>query len=712
MLNPLMLLGLLGLSVPVIIHLIHRQRLQPRLLATLRFLDQTDAANAFAPVPRDILQLILRLVLLGLFVLLMARITTESATTGARTLAIILDQSMSMQRKLENGETLFERQKAEIGELIEGMTPEDQFSLLLVGDHVAAETGFTTDKSKLKQALEHFAVSDGGGRALLPAIGHAIQELQTRKEPNTCVVVFSDHQRCNYRTGPSDQPLEAILRRGKVQLFLIEEPLPAEPNVAVESGVFYPPQVYLGTSSKLTATVRNYSDEQRTVDVTLAEGESVGESRSLTLAPRETASIDLTRVFEAPADTACKATIKDDVLAADNVVYSPMRVRERRQVLLIAPPREAEQEDTRASAAGIDLLTYAINPGEALGLGAGTCITLKRVTPNVLEKMSLPLFSTVVIYGLSELPERSVKDLAAYVKNGGGLYVILDKEVSPARFNESFAPLLPGCQLGGWKEPPDPVFIDRNEAGVTVPLLLPLLREEWGDVDDITLSAYFALQNTTAARALRATNGDILTALLALGQGRICLQAFSCDVKDTSMPRSAVFVPMVQEILSYLGPEGTAEDSDVIRVNEVAYMSLPELRGMSGMVELHGPEKYQFPLLDSERGSIKVEGIQRGGNYSVVHPAKKGMRPRWLAVNPVLGESDLATLSEREQQECFGSVNVARLPYEQLASHFARRREVFALAAVMVFLAFAIEALFGAWQSLRRRVAPGREEQT
>ena len=75
MLNPLMLLGLLGLSVPVLIHLINRRRMKPRQLATLKFLDQQDVANAFAPVPRDLLQLLLRLLLLTAFVLLMARFT-------------------------------------------------------------------------------------------------------------------------------------------------------------------------------------------------------------------------------------------------------------------------------------------------------------------------------------------------------------------------------------------------------------------------------------------------------------------------------------------------------------------------------------------------------------------------------------------------------------------------------------------------------------
>src|SRR5262249_51176827 len=119
MLQPLMLLGLIGLSVPIIIHLIQRQRLKPQVLATLQFLEPQDAANAFAPVPRDLLQLLLRLALLGLFVVLMARLLIGSEQVGPRRLAVILDQSMSMQRKVATNQTLFDKHKAQILELID-----------------------------------------------------------------------------------------------------------------------------------------------------------------------------------------------------------------------------------------------------------------------------------------------------------------------------------------------------------------------------------------------------------------------------------------------------------------------------------------------------------------------------------------------------------------------------------------------------------------
>jgi len=104
-----------------------------------------------------------------------------------------------------------------------------------------------------------------------------------------------------------------------------------------------------------------------------------------------------------------------------------------------------------------------------------------------------------------------------------------------------------------------------------------------------------------------------------------------------------------------------------------------------------------------------VEGITRAGNYRISHPQKPGTRARWLAVNPVEGESDLAPIGEEELVKFFGTRNVKRLGYAELASEFARRREVFPLMAVVLFVAFVVEALGGALQSLRRTAAEGGE---
>ena len=254
MLNPWMLIGLAGLAVPVILHLIQRQKLQPHLLATLRFLDPGYAANAFKPVPRDLLQLLLRLLLLTLFVLLMARLLLPAPTTGPRALVVILDQSMSMQRNQPDGRTLFEACRGQLLDLIGGMRRDDRLSLMLVGDTLAAETGFLADPQRLRQAAEGFAPGEAGGSALLPAITRAVRQLSGRREVNSAVIVFTDRQAVNFSRARDADELRAALARGRVQVVLVGEAVLGADNLAIEEAAFTPAQVHLGAGGRLTAT--------------------------------------------------------------------------------------------------------------------------------------------------------------------------------------------------------------------------------------------------------------------------------------------------------------------------------------------------------------------------------------------------------------------------------------------------------------------------
>ena len=146
--------------------------------------------------------------------------------------------------------------------------------------------------------------------------------------------------------------------------------------------------------------------------------------------------------------------------------------------------------------------------------------------------------------------------------------------------------------------------------------------------------------------------------------------------------------------------KGEEPAADVIRVNEIARMKTPELRNVAGKAELKGPETHPLELNSAEPNVVKVGGIQRAGNYKLVHKDKPGMRPHWLAVNPATGESDLTPISAKEQAELFGTANVQRLGFASL--QFDRRREIFAFMIALLFIAFIIEAVFGAFQSLRR----------
>ncbi len=713
MLYPLMLAGLVGLSVPVIIHLIQRQRLKPQLLATSQFLDEHDLANAFAPVPRDLLQLLLRLLLLTLFVLLMSRLVLNGSGVGPRTMAVVLDQSMSMQQKTGEKGNLFDTAKRQILDLIDSLAPEDRLALVLVGDRVTVETGYLQDKSELRRVAERFDVSDSGAAALLPAVRDAADQLRSRREENACVLVFSDHQRLNYLpigqhdSSAADDPalagLADALTASGVRVLLVDDTPPAEVNLTIEQARFNPQRVQVGASSRLTAVIHNRSDKEQTTRVRIQEGEQAGLERSVTLEAGEAAHLDLVHRFEAPTDSACRVEIDDDFLPGDNRFQLPMRMKERQQVLLVgaAGSRDDEDRDLEVSYRGLDLLGYALNPGESLGQ-PGTYINIKRVTPQLLSRVSLPLYSLIVLYGVTELPEQSLKDLAVFVKNGGGLWLIPDHEMSPLRFNNAYGSLLQGFEIGQLKESEQTQGINRSESQLAHPLLLPLVREEWGSLREVFVNHYFGVENGGAGKvALRAENGDPLAVVIRQDRGQVLVQLFDDELESSTLPRTTAFVPLVQHVVAMLGERGEPTSTDTVRVGDVLRMRLPEFRNLKGDAQLAGPETRSFALTGPEGDEIRVEGLLTAGDYEVSHPAKKSGRKRYLTVNPVRGESDLSPLSTPEQESIFGAGNVARLKYAELAGQFSRRHEIVGTLGALVLLAFIAEALCGAWQSRR-----------
>ncbi len=716
MLNPLMLLGLLGLAVPVVIHLIQRQRLRPQPLATLRFLDREDTANAFAPVPKDVLQLLLRLLLLLLFVLLMARLVGCAGAPGPRTVTVLLDQSLGMQQLGPEGRSLFESSRQRILELIDQMRPEDRLNLLLVGDRTVVETGFLGDREALRAAALAAAVGDGGALGLLPAMRSAVNQLRSRRDVNAAVLVFSSHRRAPYQSAlveasqpasPDNRTLEFRhrLERGRVQLVFVDPGPPPADNLAIEAAVFTPPDVHLGGSARLTARLHNYADREQTARLTFYEDGRAGASRAVDVKGGETVAVDLVHLFESPVDVPCMVELAEDALPGDNRFHLPMRMRDRRQVLLVTPASDNDdQEGMELRSRGADLFFYALNPGEALGRGTGTFVNVRRITPAALERVSLPFYSVVVFYGVDTLSERTQADLAAYVDNGGGLYLIPGDESGPGRFNHAFASVLGSFAIGQelLREPGQP--LETQASRLDEPLLAALAGGAWGEARHVAFRRYQAVDTPGDARVvLRAANGEPLAVLLARGRGRVFVQLFSCSLAATSLPRAAAFVPMVQTVLDGLRPLRLDERSETMRVGETLRLAVPEWRGLGGPGELAGPVSQTLELQDGrEAPQVRIDGHLPAGPYALRHPAHQTGRRRWLTVNPAAGESDLTPLSDEELELLFGSRRFARRPATALANLLVDRRELAGLVLLLLLVAFAVEALVGAWQSRRR----------
>jgi hypothetical protein len=695
-----MLLGLLGLGIPVVIHLINRRRMKPQVLATLRFLDAQDVTNAFAPVPRDWIQLLLRLFLLTVFVLLMARLTRPGTETGPRTIALVLDNSLSMRRCGADGKTpLFETHRARILQLVRGMRTGDCFAFTLVGDKVFASTGFTGDRALLEQAVTNAWVSDGGGRGVYTAVEESLRELRARRALNMALLVFSDQQTQNYR-GQLDRPALAPLLAGStIRPVFVLDPVTNGPNLLLSGAEFQPARNYPGSAGKMCATFQNEGATQMEVAVSLYNGASLLDSRTYNVTSGETVQAEIRNVFDSPNDTAWKVALSEDAFPADNERYTSVRMLKPREVLLVTASRYPIPEGTVVGDTGADLLACAINPMQITGVDDSSAnIRVTRVGLEKLERKALSLYTTVILYGIQELPAPEMaRDLEMYARNGGGLYLIPDASNAPTAFNETFASVLDGFRLGGLREPRLPAALDTRERSLADPLFAALVRGEWGTVNDIFINRYFGTLEAGRARPLLKTaEGDTLMAVTTLGKGHVCIQTHSWNLQESSLARSLPFVTLVHTLLGRLGlPEGesTAERLDHLRVGDFHRMTLPlDFRGSSNVV-VQGPRRYVFDM-PADAAQATLKDIYVAGVYRVQHTSPtKVVKDRWVAVNRAGGESGQEVMSGDELARLCGGKDGVALPSDRLDALFQPRRELFPWLLLLLFLALVAESL-------------------
>ena len=132
---PWALAGLVAVSIPILAHLLRRQKLPKQTLPTIAFLHRIHATRAARLRVVDMLLLITRALLIAALVLVAAspyRVVQSSLLDRQHALAIVFDDSLSMSAIYE-GKTLIERAAALAAEQIRKLPEGSEVSVVLSG---------------------------------------------------------------------------------------------------------------------------------------------------------------------------------------------------------------------------------------------------------------------------------------------------------------------------------------------------------------------------------------------------------------------------------------------------------------------------------------------------------------------------------------------------------------------------------------------------
>ncbi|MEM9227132.1 MAG: vWA domain-containing protein, partial [Verrucomicrobiota bacterium] len=298
--QPLFLLALLGLALPVIAHLVNRTRATPRRFPSIRFIQSSQLPRDKRRSLRDILLLLLRMGLLALIVLALAQPqwTPEpgaAVAPGAVKTVIVVDASASM-----DGWGGWEEARDAVKEITE---QEATFGYVLFDQEVLAAEPLGENKAAMRMLLQDHQpeLLPGNPARALRQARELLGETDSRR-----LIIVSDFQAANWQDTALpgfDEGVEIIFKPvgdySQANLSLLEA------------------QVYPSGADQLRvlARVRNDSTESVETPLRLITGNNT-QTENIILAPGQVQTLSF--LSEVPESLQGELTLPDDAFEADN----------------------------------------------------------------------------------------------------------------------------------------------------------------------------------------------------------------------------------------------------------------------------------------------------------------------------------------------------------------------------------------------------------
>ena len=617
---PLFFVALAALAIPVLIHLIQREKKQIMRFPSLMFVQRVPYKSIQRRRIHNWLLLLVRLSALALIVLAFSRPFFErqdlapGGGAGAREVVVLLDQSYS----IGYGDRWELARKAAY-DAINGLGPSDRGSIVLFssGAEIALRSTAGGERERLTAAVAE-AKPTAGSTRYAPALKVAGSIVAESPLPRREVVLISDFQRGGWR-GEEGARLPAGTTVTPVKVGGNDDAA----NVSVTAASFARSTFSNQERVAVTAVVVNRSTRSLNGgQLALEIGGRAVQTQPLNVEAAGSASVTFDPVTIAAADMRGTLRAGNDALAADNVfnfVLSP-----------VAPVHVIVVDRGGTGSAAL-YLTRALAIGDAPRFET----TLRQ--PDAVSDDDLRRASTVVLNDIA-VPAALGRRLARFVEMGGGLLVALGPRASWPQGVDILPAVL---QAPVDRSRGDAARIGALEYGHSV--FEPFRAPRSGDFAAARIYGYRGVEPAPMAQVLARFDAGA-PALLErrTGMGRVLLWTSSLDLAWSDFPLKPVFLPFVHRAMRHLS--AYAEPAPWSTVGQVLDASFG-----ASMVEPAGgvvitPSGRQLPV-DDEGGQVLE--LTEQGFYELRTRAGEGA-VAVVASNVDSAESDLTAMDPRE----------------------------------------------------------------
>ncbi len=673
-LNISILFGLLGVSIPFLIHLFAKRKQKKIYFSTLRFLKILQPQQLRRIRLKQILLMIIRGLIILFLVLGFSRpVFKESSflsrSGAASAMSLVIDRSLSLKRS-----GMLEKLKANIHSVLDLMKSNDKASLLLTQAFREIPFRSLYNKKTLKEKVKNLHISFYKGD-LLDKISESIQFLNNQKELNKEIFIFTDQQGSEWNPGQDS----SIFNSWKRNIFIL--PIQGErKNIAVTKSGIKSSIFQSGAVGDVFAEIENFSDnfiEDLLVRISLDD--KTVDQMTINLNKNEKQRVEFNAVYINTGWHYGKIRVENGSFPYDNTSYFVYHLPEKRGVFLIGN----ELNDILPLELCLKALDKNKNQYKVKNYIIGTAWTEELDSTDVIVFSNYPQFRAI-----------EIESLRKFLQQGGNLFFFMGNDINIQQLNQQFFQPIAEITLGNVIRSAEtsgsslsirnvdyghPLFkgiFERGERNFKSPQIfksIELFGRDCITIIDLRNDIPFMVEK-------RVLNGKI-----------ICIST-SLQQSWSDFAFSTIFAPLMIRSIGYLSIEEIVKTEYNTVGDRIFLLENPE--SMEGEFYVQDPDERLIkilPEINNEKILLELENTQKPGIYRFFHNSTQlGLR----AINIDQRESDFGKISEKRIKEFFPNSkvyfinNIDRLEQIVSKSRFGRElwKEMILLALGLLII--------------------------
>jgi hypothetical protein len=586
--NPWMLAGLAGVSLPVLAHLLSRRKYDTVAWGAMQFLEIGRNARRRIRL-EELLLLALRMGMIALIAIALSRpwmsggIVDSFATRPACDIAIVIDSSYSTEWNAK-ARTPREDAVAWTKGLLDQLQPGETAGLIDARGTVEAKVpALTRDRNLIRESLDTLSQPSGSSR-LNDSILRGLQMVNAGTNVSRHVVVVTDGQFHPWRDADEHFWLQLKELREQasvpadVWVVSTQKQQARQSNDTIDrlqlsrelTVIDFPVRIRTrltnsGAKSASNRKIYFEVDGQRLADKTI----------SVRVEPDGQATIEFEHRFQTPGSHVVAVSIDADNLPGDDRSEAAIGITDALPVLLVdgsTNPDPARSEIFFAKSA----LSAAANPTP--------WIAARSVSSRSFSQASIGDAQVIMLANVSQLTDEQLNALKEFVQSGGGLGISLGDQIDQQWYNSQLYERGKGL-LPAWLKGVQTAPAGIDDAPITIQsesLQLPWISRFQTGGDDGLLDARFSRwyattlhpglppediapvsnetaessvadngptfpDRTAASTAGNYSNGHAFLVSRAFGRGQVALMTSTLDADWTTLPARPDYVAFLHE---------------------------------------------------------------------------------------------------------------------------------------------------------------------